>query len=111
MENETKCCDICYDDDKKILLKICCCKGKKWCNICKLEVLKVNNPKCPFCRSLLYSSQKINNIKTPANSRANSRANSLTSSPIITATSIINGRNIYSFLLIPIDYQPYRIIF
>ena len=95
MENETDGCDICYDDEQ-ILLEINCCKGKKWCNCCKLKVLKINDPTCPFCRTLLQSTLPINCTKTPPNSRVHS----LASSPSI------NGKMIYIYSLTPNNYQP-----
>ena len=90
MGNENNCCDICYDE--KILLKVNCCKGKKWCESCKLKVLILNNPKCPFCRTLLQSTYLINSMKTPPNSHV--------SSPHI------HGITIYSYLLSQVDNQP-----
>ena len=58
MENETNSCD-----KQEIFKKNW--NEKKRCDICKIKVVKVNNP---LCNDLLQFTEKINSIKTPTNS-------------------------------------------
>jgi len=76
-------CDICFEDENKVLTDLSCCIGKKWCTECETKIRTVPYKhiivKCPFCRQVIDS---------------------------IYTENIDTGINYYSYSLDPVNLEP-----
>jgi hypothetical protein len=82
-------CDICYETKK--VKDITCCKGKKWCSSCEEKILD----KCPFCRKV--------RVFVP---RPEHYFNAIHPYTRLLSIPEETGINMYSFSLVPQDFQP-----